>query len=123
MTDRGDCANHAHEPWWETCDRRRLADAVPDADGHGAGDHWIQPSLFDADSEGAVSEGEATSKRDGGPRVGRSLVILTRGEIENKRQRVLDQMRVLQHLDLDHSQTYADLVDELDDCDFLLGDR
>lgn len=55
--------------------------------------------------------------------MGRPLLILTRGEVESKRARVLSAMHMLRHYGLTDSETYADLVDELDDCDFLLGDK
>jgi hypothetical protein len=100
-------------------DRRRLADAVPNADGHGAGDNWIQPSLFDTDGEGAEPSGNEESKRDRGPRVGRPLVILTRGELESKRQRCLDHLGVAEHLGLDKARILEDLADVL----FLLGEE
>lgn len=104
-------------------DRRGLADAVPNADGHGSGDHWIQPSLFDADGEGAVAEGDTQSERDRGPRVGRPVLILTRQEVETRRGRTLAHMRILEHHGLTGSGEYERLVDDLDDCDWLLGDR
>ena len=50
-------------------------------------------------------------------------MILTRGEAESKRQRILDRMRILEHHGMADGQKYADLVDELDDMDFLLGDK
>lgn len=103
--------------------RRRLEDALPDAPGHGTGDHWVQPSLFDGDGESAEPRGNEEGKRERGARVGRPLLILTRQEVESKRARVMERIHLLEHYGLTDSEVYADLVDDLDDCDFLLGDK
>ena len=55
--------------------------------------------------------------------MGRPLLILTRQEVEARRQRTLDLIHIMEHHGLQESQGYADLMDRLDDCDFLLGDR
>jgi hypothetical protein len=46
-------------------------------------------------------------------------VILTRGELESKRQRCLDHLGVAEHLGLDKARILEDLADVL----FLLGEE
>lgn len=88
-----------------------LDGAAPDAVRPGPGDRVYGPGDFDRDGQGAGDQGD-TGRRD--PRV----VILTRDELHAKRLRLEARISEIVRIQAD----MKDLMDELDDVLWLLGD-